>query len=189
MKIPQNVLNWLLEENNPSVRYRTLTELLDYAQDQSEVIEVKKKIIESGPVAKIFSQIDCNGDWPWSGSYDSPELGIGYLGELGLDRTIPIVDKAVCVFLSQQYPDGSFPSSYSIRKGRETARRNYALVMRGLIRLGYQDDARVKKGSLFCALGSQVGWRLSLHKIVCQKWHQELYSRQQKRIASVRRTS
>ena len=161
MRIPQSVLNWLLEENNPSVRYRTLTELLDYAQDQSEVIEVKKKIIESSPVAKIFSQIDCNGEWPWSGSYDSPELGIGYLGELGLDRTNPIVDKAVCVFLSQQYPDGSFPNSYSMRKGRENARRNdescyYALAMRGLIRLGYQDDARVQKALSFVL--SEARW-------------------------------
>jgi hypothetical protein len=87
MKIPENVLSWLLEENNPAVRYRTLTELLDYAQDHSKVIETQKKIIDSQPVKNIFSQIDCNGEWPWSGSYDSPELGIGYLGELWLDST------------------------------------------------------------------------------------------------------
>jgi hypothetical protein len=28
-----NVLDWLLEEDNPSVRYRTLTELLDVSLD------------------------------------------------------------------------------------------------------------------------------------------------------------
>jgi hypothetical protein len=161
MKIPENVLSWLIENNNPAVRYRTLTELLDYAQDHSKVIETQKKIIDSQPVTKIFSQIGRNGEWPWSGSYDSPELGIGYLGELGLDHTNPIIDKAIQAFLSQQYPDGSFPNSYSIRKDPENARRNdescyYALTLRGLIRLGYQDDERVKKALSFVL--SEARW-------------------------------
>jgi len=161
MKIPENVLNWLLEAKHPSVRYRTLTELLDYAPDQSQVIETKKMIVESQPVSKIFSQIHSNGAWPWLGSYASPELGIGYLGELGLDRTNPVIDKAIKAYLSRQYPDGSFPGSYSMRKGREYARRNdescyYALTLRGLIRLGYQDDARVRKALSFVL--SEARW-------------------------------
>jgi hypothetical protein len=161
MKIPENVLNWLLEESNPSVRYRTLTELLNVPQDQSKIVDTRKKIVDSRPVTKIFAQIDRDGAWPWSGSYDSPELGIGYLGELGLDRTNPIVDKAVQTYLSQQYPDGSFPSSYSMRESRENARRNdascyYALTMRGLLRLGYQDDERVKKALSFML--SEARW-------------------------------
>jgi len=28
-----SVINWLLEENEPSIRYKTLTELLDYPSD------------------------------------------------------------------------------------------------------------------------------------------------------------
>ena len=161
MKIPENVQTWLLEESNPSVRYRTLIELLDFGQDRSEVIEARKRIVDYKPVTKIFEQIDSDGEWPWSGSYDSPDLGIGFLGELGLDRTYPIVDKAIQAFLSKQYPDGSFTNSYSLRKGVENAKRNdescyYALTIRGLLRMGYQDDERVKKALDFVL--SEARW-------------------------------
>ena len=119
------------------------------------------KIIDSKPVAKIISQIGNDGEWPWSCSYDSPELGIGYLGELGLDRTHPTINKAVNAFLSQHYPDGSFPSSYSLRENKEMARRSdescyYALTIRGLIKLGYKGDERVEKAISFVL--SEARW-------------------------------
>jgi hypothetical protein len=36
MRVEQSVLDWLLEEENPSVRYRTLTELLDRESDDPD---------------------------------------------------------------------------------------------------------------------------------------------------------
>ena len=154
MEIPENVLAWLLEESDPSVRYRTLTELCDYPQDHVEVIEARDRIPDSKAVAKVLAQIRDDGEWPWSGSYDSPELGIGYLGELGLSRSHPTVNRAIDVFLSRQYGDGCLPNSYTMREGADDPQRNdqscyYALTIRGLIRLGYQDDERVQKAIQF----------------------------------------
>ena len=40
----QSVIDWLLEENNPSVRYRTLTELLDRKPDDAQAQEAKAQI-------------------------------------------------------------------------------------------------------------------------------------------------
>ncbi len=154
MDIPESVLVWLLEQANPSVRYRTLTELLDYGKEHAKVIQARDQIPASKPVQKILAQIGNDGEWPWSGSYDSPELGIGYLGELGLSRSHSTVHRAIDVFLSKQYEDGSFPNSYSMRKAPDNPQRNddscyYALTIRGLIRLGYGDDERVKKAIEF----------------------------------------
>jgi hypothetical protein len=58
MRIEQGVLDWLLEEKNPSVRYRTFTELLDKPVSDAQVVETKAHIAESEPVQFIhlFSQ-------------------------------------------------------------------------------------------------------------------------------------
>jgi hypothetical protein len=154
MDIPENVLNWLLESSNPSVRYRTLTELLDHSSDDADVLEIKGQIPDSKTALKILSQINDNGEWPWTGSYDSPELGISYLGELGLDRTLTTVNKAINVFLSKQNEDGGFINSYTLRGNAGNPESNdqscyYTLTIRGLIKLGYKNDESVKKAVAF----------------------------------------
>jgi hypothetical protein len=45
---------WLLEPDEPSVRYFTLRDLLDRPEDDQEVAGAKKAIMESGPVAAIL---------------------------------------------------------------------------------------------------------------------------------------
>ena len=39
VRIPQNILDWLLEKSDPSVQYRTLRELLDREENDSDVVE------------------------------------------------------------------------------------------------------------------------------------------------------
>jgi hypothetical protein len=95
MNVPEQVLTWLLEPSEPSIRFRTLTELLDYAPDHPDVVQARAGVPAGRSAVRILSQIQPDGEWPWIGSYDSPELGIGYLGELGLDRSHPMVHRAV----------------------------------------------------------------------------------------------
>ena len=54
--MPSDVINWLLEEKNPSVRYFTLTSLLDMKQDDPIVIQARENIMLDGPVPKILSK-------------------------------------------------------------------------------------------------------------------------------------
>ena len=44
--------NWLLEENNPSVRYYTLKTLLDKPDDDKDVQRAKRTIMETGLVPR-----------------------------------------------------------------------------------------------------------------------------------------
>src|SRR5256712_2124006 len=52
--VPEDpAVNWLLESEDPSVRYLTLTEILDRPSDSKEVL-VAKKQIPNGPVVKAL---------------------------------------------------------------------------------------------------------------------------------------
>ncbi len=57
-------IDWLLEAENPSVRYRTLTELLDRPLDSPEVCETKAQIADSKPVIDIFLNCQISGNLP-----------------------------------------------------------------------------------------------------------------------------
>lgn len=41
--IRNDVLNWLLEDENPEVKYRTMIEFLDMSKDKSEVKKAYEK--------------------------------------------------------------------------------------------------------------------------------------------------
>jgi len=46
-------IDWLLEDDNPSVKYFTLIDLLEKNNDDSEVIQTKKNIIKGS--MKLFA--------------------------------------------------------------------------------------------------------------------------------------
>ena len=59
----EQVLDWLLEEKEPSIRYRTLTELLDKPDDDWEVIAAKEKMVNSKTALRLLAKQDENGLW------------------------------------------------------------------------------------------------------------------------------
>ena len=57
------IIDWLLEENNPSVRYFSLRDLLDRSVRSIEVQNAKKEIMTKGVVPKILSSQNAEGYW------------------------------------------------------------------------------------------------------------------------------
>ena len=53
--IPIDIINWLLEPEIPSMRYRTMKELLD--KSQNEVQETKRFIVDSDSVKTLLEKI------------------------------------------------------------------------------------------------------------------------------------
>lgn len=145
-----NVIDWLLERENPSIRYRTLTELLDRPADDADVVEAKAQIPTSPAVTRILDKMHPDGYWlqknPRSGeitgdgvkygSYATTHFCLAYLSELGLDKTHPQVHKAADRYLSLQQDDGDFRRHYSCLTGYN---------IRTFVRLGYRDDPRLQK--------------------------------------------
>ena len=56
-----DIVQWLLEENAPHVRYNTLRHILRRPQDDPEVIESKERMMESPPVSKILAKQNPDG--------------------------------------------------------------------------------------------------------------------------------
>lgn len=58
-----HVLNWLLDDDNPEVKYRTLTELLGMSADSPEVKEAHAKLMKSHSFALVMDNFNLNKKW------------------------------------------------------------------------------------------------------------------------------
>jgi len=152
MNVPIGVLNWLLETDNPSVRYRTLTELLRVPKDNPEVRQARAGILTSTPVRNIFAKMHPDGYWLHRGvgagmgyaMSSSTHFVLAYLAELGLDRGDERIARAVKRYLSLQPPDKSNPMPWEIPPDyRNHQSCLYAYNIRTFIQLGYRDDPRM----------------------------------------------
>jgi hypothetical protein len=150
-------VNWLLEEDNPSVRYFTLWQILGKPQNSSEVQAAKKEIMLTGVVPKILAKQHEDGFWEaperfYTAKYKGTVWQLIILSELGADGNDARVKKA-CEFIlanSQDRKSGGFSAWLSVKVGG--GRYSGVLpcltgnIVCSLIRLGYLDDPRVKRG-------------------------------------------
>lgn len=144
------VLDWLLEEENPSVRYFTLTGLLGRTADDAEVRRARKTIMETGAVPQILALQNGDGSWGEpSAFYDDKYHGTVWtliiLAELGADPEDERVRKACEFMLSHSlHEDGGFSMKES-RITRTALKSGVIPCLTGnmawsLLRLGYEDD-------------------------------------------------
>jgi hypothetical protein len=65
--------DWLLEEDNPSVRYHALRSLMELPEDDRPVVAARRAIMESGPVPAILTAQHEEGYWAKPGTGYSPK--------------------------------------------------------------------------------------------------------------------
>jgi hypothetical protein len=147
---------WLLEDDNPSVKYFTLVDLLNKPHSNPEVIETKNAIMEKGLVPRILKKQRKGGHWDdakrfYNGKYKSTVWTMIILAEFGADGTNEKI-KSACEFMfewSQDRQSGGFA-----HKGSQQNGGNHSGVLPCLtgnmiwclIRFGYLKDPRVKAG-------------------------------------------
>jgi hypothetical protein len=159
--LKEDPTEWLLGEDNPSVRYFTLTDVLDKSQSSLDVGESRKAIMQTGVVPKILAKQKSGGYWGKPGNFYQSDGGkyrgtvwqLMILAELGADSKDPRVRNA-CEFIlsnSQDRESGGFSCAHA-RASTGGGSHNAVLpcltgnMVWSLIRLGYLDDARVQKG-------------------------------------------
>ena len=171
----KSLVEWLLEKENPSVRYFTLREILDRAENDPEV-EAARRAIPKSPVAtKIFAKQSPEGNWedadsPYLPKYKASYWQIMMLGQLGLDKNDQRVKRACEHVFRFQSEEGGFSScsrQQALHEHAQMTRRGKALpspnayadakfrehqyscltgnVASALTQLGYGDDPRVRK--------------------------------------------
>jgi len=129
-------VNWLLEPENPSVRYFTLRDILDYSTKDPEVKEAKASIKSYEKVSKIFSKQKPEGYWgspelPYQPKYKSSYWQIIILAQLGLDKTDERVRKACDYIFRFQLDEGGFSEFRE-----EGAKREYHWVKEKALKQG-----------------------------------------------------
>ncbi len=147
------VIDWLLEEENPSVRYRTLRDLLGAAPDDARVRDTRSQIAGSRPVQKIFAKMHPDGYWLFRGVGDgvdyamssSTHFMLAYLAELGLDRSDDRTARAAERYLNLTAEELEGKGKYARVPDYQTHQSClYAYNIRTFIMLGYGDDPRMQ---------------------------------------------
>ncbi len=149
-------VEWLLEESNPSVRYLTLTGILDKKETNPEVKRARADIMRAGVVPRILGK-QRNGRWNEPGrfyrdKYKGTVWQLIILAEHeadGGDRRI----KAACEYIirhSQDPDSGGF--SYDERSGGPGGLHSGVIpcltgnMVWSLLKLGFLGDKRIRKG-------------------------------------------
>ena len=148
---------WLLEKDNPSVRYFTLAEILDKSENDPEVRQAKNEIMKVGVVPNILAKQKNGGYWEtpknfYTAKYKGTLWQLIILAELGADRKDDRIGET-CEFIlanSQDRESGGFSMWPSAKTG---GGRHGGVVpcltgnmVWSLIRFGYIEDPRVKQG-------------------------------------------
>jgi hypothetical protein len=125
----QMVIEWLLEAENPSVRYHTLRHLLGRTDDHPDVQAARAAIPQSAVVQRIFARQAPEGHWgdpahPYLPKYKATYWTVMVLGHLAMDRDDARVQRAVEHVFGFQQPEGGFAEC-----GAEGARVEYSRVV------------------------------------------------------------
>ena len=147
---------WLLEEENPSVRYFTLVDILGVPARGRRAAASRKAIMESGIVPRILAKQKAGGFWEkredfyMRTKYKGTVWQLIILAELGADGCDPRVGRA-CDFVldaSQDRRSGGFAYVGGRRGGHHSGVIPCLTgnMVWSLLRLGRGDDPRVKRG-------------------------------------------
>jgi hypothetical protein len=156
MKPTQEVLDWLLERENPAVRLAALRNLCGLGENDPELLETRQAMMAGEQVTKILSKQTPGGYWGKPedfyvrSKYKGTVWNVILLAEIGADGSDERIRKA-CEFLlewSQDAESGGFAFYDSKRDAR---REQIGPCLTGnlvwsMLRFGYQDDPRVMKG-------------------------------------------
>jgi hypothetical protein len=150
----EEVLEWLLEKNNPSVRYWALLELKGLNNTSPEVVNTRKEIISYLPVNTILSNQQDNGFWVQEGDmylpkYTATTHQLLILAELGLPRNSQI-EKSIEHIYKFQRNSGHFLTTLpKTERGKNSVVKDGCCfdgnILFYLIQFGYLNDPRTVK--------------------------------------------
>lgn len=117
-------LNWLLEDENPEVKYRAMTELLALSKDEPEVKKAYDSLLSSDTVGLVMDKLGLNSKW-------EDVTALIALAEFGLTRgDVPLDDYIDRIIKSMKL---------------KYMKCSKILLLRNLVSLGYYEHDWVKE--------------------------------------------
>ena len=138
----KSALDWLLEDDQPSIKYLALTRLLDREESDSEVRATKASIATRGWAPEILSRMEPGGSKSlYTPKYLSTNWMLLILSDLGLTREEPRIEKACQLWIKRfAKSDGGF--------GMDGAKSSHLCIVgntaRALVKFGYENHPKVK---------------------------------------------
>jgi hypothetical protein len=152
-----NPTEWLLQEDNPSIRYLALKDLLETPVRNREVAKARADIMVKGIVPQILAKQDQGGYWDmpdrlYVSKYKGTVWQLIILAEHHADPKDERIKNA-CEFVlesSQDLESGGFAMHHAAKAGggrhSEVIPCLTGNMVWSLIRLGYLGDPRVQRG-------------------------------------------
>ncbi|MBA4379949.1 MAG: hypothetical protein C0393_04570 [Anaerolinea sp.] len=146
-------LDWLLEPENPSVRYWTLVDILGWPTDAPEVCAAREAIPGFPPVARLLEDQKREGYWVTRDYYLPKNYGtfwvLSVLADLGLTSENEHIRRGCEFMFDHQRQRGAFCRRRRI-PGKGVVWEDYdapctqARIVRFLIQFGYAGDPRTR---------------------------------------------
>jgi hypothetical protein len=146
LKSRNSTIDWLLEDDQPSIKYLTLTELLGRSENDPKVTSAKKSITQRGWAYDILAKQD-PGDWwveerrLYQPKYLSTNWMLLILSDLGLTKEEPRIERACQLWMKRfAKSDGGF--------GMDGGKTSHLCIVgntaRALVKFGYVDHPKVR---------------------------------------------
>jgi len=114
-QLKDDPVSWLLEPENPGVRYLALRDLLDKPHDDPELVSARQAAHTKGPIAAILDKMQPEGYWAKPGpgyttKYRSTDWSLIMLAQLGAIATEDERIRRACAYLLENAlaPGGQF---------------------------------------------------------------------------------
>jgi len=160
---------WLLEAGQPWVRYRTLLDLLDRAEDDPEVMAARADMIGHPQISQVVGEALTWPGYPLTRHNDAkhPLHKLALLADWGLRAGDPGLDQIITAVMAHQSPEGAFESVTIVAKafgGTGEAAWTWMLcdaptVLYALLKWGQGDQPAVRRAvEHLAALVRDNGW-------------------------------
>jgi hypothetical protein len=145
---------WLLEPQNPAVRFSTLRDLLARPANDPDVLQAKAELPAYPPLAELLAHQKPGGYWIKRDYYLPKHYGTFWvlcvLGDMGLTAGHPQIRKSCEFIFSFQRDHGPFcrrrrVSGQGIVWDTDPAPCTHARIVRFLIQFGYGRHPRVRR--------------------------------------------
>jgi hypothetical protein len=170
----KSVTEWLLEENQPSMRYLTLRDLLDKPKNDPDCILALNAVTTRGWAADIFAQQSPDGTWHSGESFYRPRYLSSHwmllvLSDLAVTKKDNRIELACDQWIKRMAKkDGGF----SWDSARNSEMCITGSVAKALIKFGYVDHPKVKS-SIDWLIKDQKengGWRCGWRRGILDGW-------------------
>lgn len=168
------VINWLLEDSQPSIKYLALTQLLGKTDSDPDVRSATAMITRRGWAAEILSKQHPDGWWISGKSLSRPKYTTTHwmlliLSDLGVTKKDPRIGRACDLWVKRfAKKDGGF----GYDRARISEMCITASTAKSLIQFGYPDHPRVKTALQWLVKDQKEngGWRCGWRGGVIDGW-------------------